>query len=576
MQEGVADPARARRAAGGAWASATSSRATTSSTSATTSSARASSRACSRRRPASARRRRTGRRRTFAQPPGYERRDHARRARRTSRASRRSSVYPVERPDADRARRVGRPRADGQRRRRRARRRGRRRSARRRGRRALLGVVPDAGRAARRDAPRRDVLVVTDKNRLAGAGSWTHGDATTSASPSKPARPTSRSTTDLGDARLDVFPGAAGRRAHDDATTSACKQRARDRRTATRSRTRPRTAPPRALDGDPDDRVARAGVRRRASASASDVDLDAPITTDHVNLVQPLNGGRNRWITKVELTFDGGDPVNVDARPTLAHGGRARRSRSRAARSSTFDDQDRADERPPARTCSARPTPSGSPRSACATSTRRTTCALHEVDADADRPARARSARRPANHPLVLVMRRDAVRPVPPRTQPELSIARAVRAARRRARSCSTGNATRRVPTRPTPRSTRALGDAARAVTRRCRRASSWPAACVPRRAAIDGDPDTAWQTPFVGVRGQWVEYTRAAPSTFDHLDLRVIADGRHSVPTTAAARRRRPDRDAHRAADRRPARAERDDDGARRRSSGDAVGRSA
>src|SRR5207245_5279654 len=34
-----------------------------------------------------------------------------------------------------------------------------------------------------------------------------------------------------------------------------------------------------------------------------------PVTTDHVTLVQPLNGPRNRFITRVTLSFDRGKPV---------------------------------------------------------------------------------------------------------------------------------------------------------------------------------------------------------------------------------------------------------------------------
>ena len=33
-------------------------------------------------------------------------------------------------------------------------------------------------------------------------------------------------------------------------------------------------------------------------------------------------------------------------------------------------------------------------------------------------------------------------------------------------------------------------------------------------------------------MRGQWADYQLPAPITFDHMDLSVIADGRHSVPT--------------------------------------------
>jgi arabinofuranan 3-O-arabinosyltransferase len=51
-------------------------------------------------------------------------------------------------------------------------------------------------------------------------------------------------------------------------------------------------------------------------------------------------------------------------------------------------------------------------------------------------------------------------------------------------------------------------------------------------RSAVDGDPATAWSTPFVGVTGQWVEVDLPQTVTFDRLALRVVADGRHSVPT--------------------------------------------
>ncbi len=39
--------------------------------------------------------------------------------------------------------------------------------------------------------------------------------------------------------------------------------------------------------------------------------LNHPLTTDHVNLVQPLYGPRNRWITRATLRFDGGRPITV-------------------------------------------------------------------------------------------------------------------------------------------------------------------------------------------------------------------------------------------------------------------------
>ena len=51
--------------------------------------------------------------------------------------------------------------------------------------------------------------------------------------------------------------------------------------------------------------------------------------------------------------------------------------------------------------------------------------------------------------------------------------------------------------------------------------------------AAVDGDPTTSW-SPGLGVQpGTWVQYQLSGPLTFDHLDLQVVADGKHSVPTS-------------------------------------------
>ena len=50
--------------------------------------------------------------------------------------------------------------------------------------------------------------------------------------------------------------------------------------------------------------------------------------------------------------------------------------------------------------------------------------------------------------------------------------------------------------------------------------------------AAIDGDPTTAWTSIYQNQVGHYLEYTVPEPLTFDHLDLEIVADGRHSVPT--------------------------------------------
>jgi hypothetical protein len=50
--------------------------------------------------------------------------------------------------------------------------------------------------------------------------------------------------------------------------------------------------------------------------------------------------------------------------------------------------------------------------------------------------------------------------------------------------------------------------------------------------AAFDGDPTTAWSTAFGAPMGQWVDVVTPQPVTFDHLNLQLVADGKHSVPT--------------------------------------------
>jgi arabinofuranan 3-O-arabinosyltransferase len=53
--------------------------------------------------------------------------------------------------------------------------------------------------------------------------------------------------------------------------------------------------------------------------------------------------------------------------------------------------------------------------------------------------------------------------------------------------------------------------------------------------ATVDGDPSTVWEPGFGATHqaGQWLQYRLPRPITFDRLDLEVVADGLHSVPTS-------------------------------------------
>ncbi len=52
--------------------------------------------------------------------------------------------------------------------------------------------------------------------------------------------------------------------------------------------------------------------------------------------------------------------------------------------------------------------------------------------------------------------------------------------------------------------------------------------------ATLDGNSATAWSPGFGATHqaGQWLQYTLASPITFDQLNLQIVADGEHSVPT--------------------------------------------
>ena len=146
-----------------------------------------------------------------------------------------------------------------------------------------------------------------------------------------------------------------------------------------------------------------------------------------MNLVQPLNGGRNRWITKAQLIFDGHTKMSValDASSRTAAGQTISFGRRRF---STLEIKitDVSDRR--------RKLFGGADAVGFAEIRLRDDRADHDVQLDEveQMPQDLLDAlgAQAAAHPLILVMTRDALRPVPPRTDPELSHLADVRAAR--------------------------------------------------------------------------------------------------------------------------------------------------
>jgi len=326
---------------------------------------------------------------------------------------------------------------------------------------------------------------------------------------------------DPNDARLPLFPGEPA-----DAETTTQQRGVRTIQASIYGNTityTPEDRAARALDGDVTT-AWRAAAFGKAVGQYLRLRLAAPVTTDHLNLVQPVNGGRNRWITAVDLIFDGHHKqrVTLDAssrRPagqTIAFPMR-RFSTLEIRIAGTSDHRHRLF--------------GGADSVGIAEIRLRDRHADHDVRVDEviQMPQDLLGAvgDASATHPLVILMQRDALRPVPPRTDPELDLSRTFTLPTTRTFAL-TGRAS------VNPGASDADIDAVLGLGgARASDSESLPG-CLRCRgaAAADGDPTTAWNTPFVGVTNQWVQLDVRKPVTVDQMHLKVVADGRHSLPT--------------------------------------------
>jgi hypothetical protein len=126
-------------------------------------------------------------------------------------------------------------------------------------------------------------------------------------------------------------------------------------------------------------------------------------------------------------------------------------------------------------------------------------------------------------------MTRDGRVP-PPRTDPELELARAFRLPT--ARDFSLAGDVRLDPAAPDDVIDRLVGHPSAAQGGLDVTSSEHLQGDVRVRgsAALDGDPTTVWSTPFGDVLNQSVQVTTPAPITFDRLDLQLVNDRKHSA----------------------------------------------
>jgi arabinofuranan 3-O-arabinosyltransferase len=289
----------------------------------------------------------------------------------------------------------------------------------------------------------------------------------------------------------------------------------------------PEERPILAVDGDTET-AWRTAAFTDARGERLDLTLSEPVTASRIRLLQPITGPATRFITEVELRFDGGDSVTVDL---------GEQSRSLPGEVVEF----------PERTFTnvsieiVDDTVGFLPRYAGQSSE-----GFAEVEIMADDAPRndrlTEAVRLPQDlldaagtdaldHPLGIVVTRQRQDPLDPtRNDEEQSLARLFTLPNARSFSLTgearlSGRADARFVDdllgRPHDGSVpwvRSVGDLTGTVTT--------PA------AAFDGDESTAWTTVRSRPKNQWIEIVLPEATTIDHLPLTLVADGLHSVPT--------------------------------------------
>ena len=365
-------------------------------------------------------------------------------------------------------------------------------------------------------------LVVTDTNRRRGQRWGTIQDVNgyTEQAGEDPL------VADPTDARLPVFPGAG-----DDAFTVAEQRGVQAVRATAYGNPvsfEPGHRPDQALDGDTTTAWT-VGAFSDVVGERLRIDLAAPVTTDQLTLVQPLTGPRERFVTKATITFDRGEaaapvPVHVDLSGP--------ESRTTAGQLIHFTNRTfrRVDITIDAMNFGRRADYSGGSGVGFA-EVRIPGIHVEEfVRLPVDLLAAAGSDS--ATHALALVMTRmRANRLESFKVDEELGMARTFTLPTARAFTLAgtarlSGYATDPVLDQVLHRG---AGEGDPSATASDAQAGNL-AAHAP--AAIDEDPTTAWQPSFGDQESTFLQVNTRTPVTFDHLDLRVVADGRHSVPT--------------------------------------------
>ncbi len=287
----------------------------------------------------------------------------------------------------------------------------------------------------------------------------------------------------------------------------------------------PEDRPDNALDGDPLTAWQVGGFSYVLHESLT-VSYARPRTTDHLTLVQPYFGLHDRYMTKVGLHFDNDPMVTVNLNDT---------SRTEAGQRITFPKRTFSKLRVEVLGTNVKSQTYFAGTSPVGIAELRVGDDAPRVDEVISLPTRTLAQAGPASNdnPLAIVLTRLHTRPSNAvRRDEELRLARAWKLPAPRAFDIS---GSIRISDRAADDLIdKALGNPDAAAGGITATSSRHLAGSLVSRAsaAFDGDAHTAWTSGFLTNVGDWLQATLPAPVTFDHLDLQLVADGRHSVPT--------------------------------------------
>ncbi len=360
-------------------------------------------------------------------------------------------------------------------------------------------------------------LVVTDSNRTRGER-WTTVRHTRGYTETAGEEPLASDPTDN---RLPLFPDEG-----DDATTVTAERGGVEAQATSYGNPITFTTeerPSLAVDGDMDT-AWRTAAFSDARGERIELTLAETMTTDHVTLTQPTNGGRNRFITEVRLRFDGGDPLDVEL---------GRESRDEPGQIVSFPSRsfDTLSVEILADSVGFVPRYAG-----------QSSLGFAEIAIGDDPPVQDDAIAVPTDlldavgdadidHPLAFTLSRQRQDPTDTtRLDEEQRLERLISLPSTRTFSVE-GDARlfRRTPSYVIDET---LGRPHDGSVTWVRASSRLNGDVHTPAAAFDGDPATAWTTVRAEPQRQWVEVLLTEPVTVGTIPLTVIADGRHSVPT--------------------------------------------